>query len=279
MKDFFAIILNKCLSLGCYILKPIFKKDGSATPGYYASKLNKYILDDLKYPKYVIGVTGSSGKGSTTSMIAHILSNSGYKVVWNKNGSNLYNAAITLILNHTNPFTKKINADVLLMELDEEGKDVYDYVRYLHRNGSVDLNEVIGMVKKLSNNKNLLMNLITLEFIEDDDNALIAKEDEEIKKYQKDYLEVDFISRKVLIDQEEIHLTPIEFNLLKLLIEHRGKVLTHNYIQKEIWGYQDHSNQNALRVFMATLRRKIEKDTNHPHFIVTEVGVGYYFKD
>ena len=108
---------------------------------------------------------------------------------------------------------------------------------------------------------------------------LSKKEDEEIKKYQKDYLEVDFISRKVLIDQEEIHLTPIEFNLLKLLIEHRGKVLTHNYIQKEIWGYQDHSNQNALRVFMATLRRKIEKDTNHPHFIVTEVGVGYYFKD
>ena len=118
---------------------------------------------------------------------------------------------------------------------------------------------------------------------------LSKKEDEETyiqfkvsvykKKYQKDYLDVDFISRKVLIDQEEIHLTPIEFNLLKLLIEHRGKVLTHNYIQKEIWGYQDHSNQNALRVFMATLRRKIEKDTNHPHFIVTEVGVGYYFKD
>ena len=84
---------------------------------------------------------------------------------------------------------------------------------------------------------------------------------------------------EVLIDEQEIHLTPIEFNLLKLLIEHRGKVLTHNYIQKEIWGYQDHSNQNALRVFMATLRRKIEKDTNHPHFIVTEVGVGYCFKD
>ena len=97
---------------------------------------------------------------------------------------------------------------------------------------------------------------------------LSKKEDEEIQRYQKDQ-----------IDQEEIHLTPIEFNLLKLLIEHRGKVLTHNYIQKEIWGYQDHSNQNALRVFMATLRRKIEKDTNHPHFIVTEVGVGYTFKD
>lgn len=119
MKDFLAIMINKCLSFACFILKPIFKKDGSVTPGYYASKLNKNILDDLKFPKYVIGVTGSSGKGSTTSLVAHILSKSGYKVVWNKNGSNLYNAAVTLILNHTNPFTKNVNADILLMELDE----------------------------------------------------------------------------------------------------------------------------------------------------------------
>ncbi len=101
----------------------------------------------------------------------------------------------------------------------------------------------------------------------------------EIKIYQKDYLTVDFISRTVQIDHQDIHLTPIEFHLLKLLIEHRGKVLTHNYIQKEIWGYQDNSNQNALRVFMATLRRKIEKNANNPRFIITEVGVGYRFKD
>ena len=62
------------------------------------------------------------------------------------------------------------NEDVfsLLMEKDEEGKSVYDYVRYLHRKGTVDLNEVIGKVKKLSANKNLLVNLISLEYIEDD---------------------------------------------------------------------------------------------------------------
>lgn len=70
----------------------------------------------------------------------------------------------------------------LLMEKDAEGKSVYDYVRYLHRNGTVDLNEVIDKVKDLSANKNLLVNLISLEFIEDDETAIIAREDEEIKK-------------------------------------------------------------------------------------------------
>ena len=108
---------------------------------------------------------------------------------------------------------------------------------------------------------------------------IVKNNREELKVYHQDYLYVDFESRRVRIDDEEIHLTPIEFHLLKLLIEHRGKVLTHNYIQKAIWGYQDRSNQNALRVFMATLRRKIEKDKSHPHFIVTEVGVGYRFKE
>ena len=155
---------------------------------------------------------------------------------------------------------------------DEEG----NYIRRERYCGKCSRSFYVGdSIKEEDIKANFKNGILQLTFPKE----VARKEDEEIKKYQKDYLEVDFISRKVLIDQEEIHLTPIEFNLLKLLIEHRGKVLTHNYIQKEIWGYQDHSNQNALRVFMATLRRKIEKDTNHPRFIVTEVGVGYYFKD
>lgn len=133
MKQFAAILINKFLSLACKIAKPIFKKDGSVTPGYYATKLDKDILNKLKYPKYIVGITGSSGKGSTTSLVAHILENNGYKVVWNKSGSNLYNAAATLILNHTNPFTKRIKADVLLLELDESFiKTIFNKVKLTH---------------------------------------------------------------------------------------------------------------------------------------------------
>ncbi len=95
--------------------------------------------------------------------------------------------------------------------------------------------------------------------------------------FECDFLKVDFHQHQVFKNGEEVHLTPIEYNLLELLIQNRGTVLTHNHIQNKIWGYVDHSNQNALRVFMATLRRKIETDSNNPRFIQTKVGVGYRF--
>ena len=161
MKNTLAILVNRFISLGCKILKPIMHKDGSVTPGYYASKINKDILNDIKYPKYVIGITGSSGKGSTTSLVAHILEGNGLKVVWNKSGSNLYNGAVTLILNNTNPFTKKLNADVLLMELDESFiKTIFNKNKLTHlvmtnitrdqpaRNGTPDIiyNKIINSI-------------------------------------------------------------------------------------------------------------------------------------
>lgn len=96
--------------------------------------------------------------------------------------------------------------------------------------------------------------------------------------YTHDYLQVDYEKRRVLIDQEDVHLTPIEYRLLLLLIQNRGKVLTHNFIMKQIWGYVG-SDTKSIRVFMASLRRKIERNTANPQFILTEVGVGYRFID
>ncbi len=87
-------------------------------------------------------------------------------------------------------------------------------------------------------------------------------------------LKIDYAAGSVRVGEREIHLTPIEYRLLCLLAKNVGKVLTHNFILHEIWGnYSD--NVSALRVFMATLRKKIEKDPSHPRYIQTHVGVGY----
>lgn len=91
-------------------------------------------------------------------------------------------------------------------------------------------------------------------------------------------LSVDFEKRRVLVENSEVHLTPIEYRLLKLLLENRGKVLTHNYILKQIWGYEN-SDTKIVRVYMANLRRKLETGKTGPRYIFTEVGVGYRFSD
>ena len=94
-----------------------------------------------------------------------------------------------------------------------------------------------------------------------------------------DGLRVDYEKYKVYVEDREVHLTPIEFKLLVLLIEHAGKVLTHSFIIRNIWGYSSCEDSQSLRVFMANIRRKIEKDSSHPRYILTEVGVGYRFVD
>jgi two-component system KDP operon response regulator KdpE len=95
--------------------------------------------------------------------------------------------------------------------------------------------------------------------------------------FQLNALKVDFQKRKVFISDIEIHLTPLEYKMLELLINNSGKVLTHKYIQEKVWGYASTDDYQSVRVFMANIRRKIEDDTSKPKYIITEVGVGYRF--
>ncbi|MBC5787355.1 MULTISPECIES: response regulator [Clostridiaceae] len=88
-------------------------------------------------------------------------------------------------------------------------------------------------------------------------------------------LKIDFASGCAYIDGKELHLTPIEYKLLCLLARNIGKVLTHKFILKEVWGSTLESDIPSLRVFMATLRKKIEQNTSNPKYIQTHVGVGY----
>lgn len=100
-------------------------------------------------------------------------------------------------------------------------------------------------------------------------------EKDNVKTFEVKALKIDFDKRKVTVDSREIHLTPIEYKIIVLLAKYSGKVLTHNFITREVWGTSLGNETQSLRVFMANLRRKIEKDPAQPEYIYTEVGVGY----
>ena len=88
-------------------------------------------------------------------------------------------------------------------------------------------------------------------------------------------LKIDYAAGCAFLGEEELHLTPIEYKLLCLLSHNVGKVLTHTYITQNIWGTSFDSDVASLRVFMATLRKKLEKDANGPQYIQTHIGIGY----
>jgi two-component system KDP operon response regulator KdpE len=88
-------------------------------------------------------------------------------------------------------------------------------------------------------------------------------------------LRVDMAMRDVSVDGKTVHLTPIEYRLLKLLAENVGKVMTHKQILKEVWGPGHNAQTHSLRVHMAELRKKLERNPAKPRWIINEPGVGY----
>ena len=88
-------------------------------------------------------------------------------------------------------------------------------------------------------------------------------------------LKIDYAAGCAFLDGEELHLTPIEYKLLCLLSRNVGRVLTHTYITQQIWGSSWENDIVSLRVFMATLRKKLEAQKDSPQYIQTHIGVGY----
>lgn len=88
-------------------------------------------------------------------------------------------------------------------------------------------------------------------------------------------LRVDLVRREVRRGGQEVHLTPTEYKLLTLLIRHAGKVITHRQLLKEVWGVNYADQSHYVRVYMAQLRQKLEKDPSRPRLLITEPGVGY----
>jgi len=88
-------------------------------------------------------------------------------------------------------------------------------------------------------------------------------------------LKVDFARRQVFVESVDIHLTPIEYKLLVLLVQNAGRVVTHRQLLREVWGPNSVEHTHYLRVYMGQLRHKLEKNPSRPEYLVTEPGVGY----
>ena len=92
-------------------------------------------------------------------------------------------------------------------------------------------------------------------------------------------ISIDLVRRQVCVDGHEVHLTPIEYKLLTMLVRYRGRVMTHRQLLEGAWGSHYGTETHYLRVYMGQLRQKIEADSARPRYLITEPGVGYRLRD
>jgi two-component system KDP operon response regulator KdpE len=108
--------------------------------------------------------------------------------------------------------------------------------------------------------------------------AAFKQQDQRDAVFVAEELRIDFLKRQVYVGNQEIHLTPIEYRLLTVLVRNAGRVMTHRQILKEVWGPPYVEQTHYLRVFMNQLRKKIETDSTRPRLLLNEPGIGYRFK-
>ena len=181
------------------------------------------------------------------------------------------------------------NADVIILDLGLPDMDGVEIIRKIRgwstvpiivvsaRSEDIDKVEALDagaddyLTKPFSIDELLARLRAALRRRQLDDTGLAPQE----SVYRNGNLSIDYAAGCVYRDDREIHLTPIEYKLLCVLAKNTGKVLTHNYILKEVWGNAFSADASSLRVFMATLRKKIEENPATPQYIQTHIGVGY----
>ena len=176
--------------------------------------------------------------------------------------------------------------DLILLDLglpDENGHDVLKHLREWFTNPiiiiSVQSSEV-DIVKALDDGANdyLVKPFRTGELLARIRSALRkASSEPNVPIANFENLSIDFVNRVVRKDNVPVKLTAKEYALLSLLAQNDGKVLTHQYLLRHVWGHSHQSESQYLRVFIAQLRKKIENDPNRPLHILTESGIGYRF--
>lgn len=202
------------------------------------------------------------------------LDSNGYKTIFAVNAKE----GIALAANH--------QPDLIILDLglpDEDGQVVLKRLREWYKKPILILtvkNTEEEIVKALDNGANdyLAKPFRTQELLARIRTALRnlnQNENEPIIEFGE--ILIDFTSRIVKLKNEILKLTTTEYNLLSILVKNEGRVLTHQYLLKQVWGNSYSDQTQYLRVFVAQLRKKIEEDPNRPKYIITESGVGYRF--
>ncbi|MFV5699132.1 response regulator [Flavobacterium sp. ZT3R17] len=202
------------------------------------------------------------------------LDSNGYKTIFAVNGKE----GISLAANH--------QPDLIILDLglpDEDGQVVLKRLREWYKKPILILtvkNTEEEIVKALDNGANdyLAKPFRTQELLARIRTALRnLNQDENEPIIEFGAISIDFTSRIVKLKNEILKLTTTEYNLLSILVKNEGRVLTHQYLLKQVWGNSYSDQTQYLRVFVAQLRKKIEEDPNRPKYIITESGVGYRF--
>lgn len=209
-------------------------------------------------------------------MLSITLSSNDYKVL----EASTAKEGLTLVASH--------QPDLVLLDLglpDENGHDLLKHLRQWYSNPVIILSvqsSEVDIIKGLDNGANdylvkpfrtgeLLARIRTaFRFFQANQNDPTAKFND---------LTIDYASRTVKRNEQVIKLTATEYTLLVLFAKNEGKVLTHHFLLNKVWGPTYIYESQYLRVFIAQLRKKIEKDVNKPEHIITETGVGYRFKE
>jgi two-component system KDP operon response regulator KdpE len=182
-------------------------------------------------------------------------------------------------------FTRR--PDLILVDLGLPDKDGIEVIRELR--GSTQTPILVISARDQSSDKITALNsgaddYITKPFVPGEVSARIRAalrraavldKDETSDTVRFGKVSVNFAARRVLVDDNEVHLTPNEYKLLQVLVRHNGKVVTQRQLLNEVWGPEHLEEPEYLRVFMSQLRHKLEGDPAHPQHIITEPGVGY----
>jgi len=181
-------------------------------------------------------------------------------------------------------FLRRNTVDAIVLDLGLPGMDGFEVIRHLRAAGSLapivvlsSRDDEVGKVKALDLGAD---DYVTKPFGMDELLARIRaalrhrlQQEGERPIFHSGDLSVDLVRRIVMVRDKEVKLTPREYDLLRLLIVHAGKVLTHKLVLREVWGTE--TDVQYLRVYVRTLRQKIEADPEQPTLILTEQGVGY----